>query len=188
MPEFLQLIEDARTGSDDAIGRLIESLRTYLLLVANQELEPQLRQKVAASDFVQDACLVAAESFSSFRGTSEAEFRGWLRRVLLNSMADSRRKYVQSQKRQANREVTMDEGIGVPAAQITPQTDMIAREESKQLKAAMHQLPEDYRIVLQLRNWELLPFDEIGQRMDRSADAAQKLWTRAIRQLEKELN
>ena len=56
------------------------------------------------------------------------------------------------------------------------------------LEQAMAQLPNDYQQVLRLRNWEQLPFDEIGVRMNRSRDAARKLWSRAILQLQELLD
>lgn len=186
--EVATLIEQARNGSDEAISALIESVRTYLLLVANKEIDPRLRQKVAASDVVQDTCLAISERFETFRGTSEPEFRGWLRQVLLNSLADSRRRYVKSQKRQVSREVVLGDGATLPAQNISPRTSMIANEEAGQLMAAMERLPDDYRQVLQLRNWDLLPFEDIGTRLNRTADAAQKLWTRAVKRLEQELD
>lgn len=186
--DFTTLIEQAKGGSNEAKNALIESVRTYLQFIANQEIDARLQQKVAASDVVQDVCLVASERLETFRGSTEGEFKAWLKTVLKNSLADSHRKYVQSQKRAAGREVVMGDELGIPASNISPGTSMIAREESARLLDAMQRLPDDYRQVLRLRNWDLLPFDDIGRRMDRSADAAQKLWTRAVRRLEQELD
>ena len=177
----------AKAGSIEAMGELIRSLRTYLLLVANQEIEPHLRQKVAASDLVQDVCLVGTEEFARFRGTTTAELRGWFRQILLNSMGDSRRKYVKSQKRAVSREVALDVGLGVPSREISPRTSMIAQEESQRLNAAMERLSDEHQLVLRLRNWDLMPFAKIGDLMERSPEAAQKLWTRAVKRLEQEL-
>ena len=181
-----QLIAEARGGSDAALGELIETVRTYLLLVANEETEASLRAKVAASDVVQDACLIAQQRFETFRGTTEAELRAWMRRVLLNSLSDSRRKYVFSEKRNASREVDAGE-INMVSPELTPKSSLLAEEEARLLRSAMARLSEDHQTVLQLRNWELLPFSEIGQRMGRSEDAAQKLWSRAVRELEQHL-
>ena len=51
----------------------------------------------------------------------------------------------------------------------------------------MSQLPEDYREAILLRHRENLSFVEIGSRMLKSEDAARKTWTRAINQLQQEL-
>jgi RNA polymerase sigma-70 factor (ECF subfamily) len=48
-------------------------------------------------------------------------------------------------------------------------------------------LPEDYRRVLVWRYREERSFEEIGQLLKRSANAAQKLWLRAIERLRQEL-
>ena len=181
------LIEEARAGSEEALGNLIESVRTYLLLVANQETDDQLRAKVAASDVVQDACLRAHQGFGAFRGSTVEELRAWMRQVLLNSLSDLRRKHVQSKKRDAAREVAAEHDKFLHSPELTPKSSALAREEGELLREAMSVLSEDHRLVLQLRNWELLSFIEIGARMGRSDEAVRKLWSRALRELEKEL-
>jgi RNA polymerase sigma factor (sigma-70 family) len=70
---------------------------------------------------------------------------------------------------------------------VTPGSQAIAEEEAAALEAAMSRLPDDYREVIQLRNWQALAFKEIGERMGRSADATRKLWYRAILQLQQEM-
>jgi len=47
----------------------------------------------------------------------------------------------------------------------------------------MSQLSADQQQVITLRNFEQLGFEEIGSRMNRSADAARKLWSRSIETL-----
>ncbi len=55
-----------------------------------------------------------------------------------------------------------------------------ADEESQRIVRLLEQLPEDYRQVVWLRNWEQMSFDEIGRKLGRSADAVRKLWYRAL--------
>jgi DNA-directed RNA polymerase specialized sigma subunit len=56
--------------------------------------------------------------------------------------------------------------------------------DTKELKArvdaAMGQLSEDQRRVLQLRIWDRLRWDDIGIRMNRSGDAARQCFARAL--------
>ena len=180
------LIQEARAGSGDALSKLIESVRTYLLLVATKETSPQLRAKVAASDVVQDACLLAHRRFETFRGSTEAELRAWMRTVLLNSLSDSRKKFLSSKRREVAREInSLEQEKLIHSPDLTPKSAALAREERQQLQHAMEQLSDNHRDVLRLRNWELLPFGEIGKQMGRSEDAARKLWSRALQELEK---
>ena len=52
------------------------------------------------------------------------------------------------------------------------------------LDRALAQLSDDYRQVIDLRHRQQKTFDEIGQQMQRTGEAARKLWSRAIEQLE----
>ncbi len=192
---FSACIDEARDGSREAIGRLIDSCRAYLLLVANEELDPSLRVKVAASDLVQDTLLAAQAEFPRFRGRSQGELMSWLRRVLLNDLADLRRRYQQADKRAISREEPLagDSRADRPAVQLptrdpTPRANSIAREEAAALQRAMAGLPDDHRRAVTLRNWERLTFAEIAERMNRTPEAARKLWVRAIERLRDELS
>ncbi len=61
-------IAEARGGSREALNRLLEVFRPYLLLAANQDLDPVLQGRVAPSDVVQETLLEAARDFPIFRG------------------------------------------------------------------------------------------------------------------------
>ena len=49
----------------------------------------------------------------------------------------------------------------------------------------MRCLPADEQAVILLRHFEFLSFEEIGHRLDRSPEAARKLWGRAILRLQR---
>ena len=55
------------------------------------------------------------------------------------------------------------------------QRECRAREQAGALMAAMERIPEDYRRVVVWYQYEQLTFEEIGQRLGRSAEAAQAL-------------
>ena len=67
--------------------------------------------------------------------------------------------------------------------QETPSAQVVQREQDEALKQALARLPEVYRQVVQWRNYEDCSYEEIGRRLDRSPEAARKLWTRAIDEL-----
>jgi RNA polymerase sigma-70 factor (ECF subfamily) len=180
----------ARQGSAQALGELLESYRNYLLLIANAEVDGELRPKCGASDLVQETFVRAQQGFVAFAGTTEAELQAWLRQILLNHCRNLRQTYRDTQKRDVGRELALDGlssivGLGArpSTGQLSPSGCAIASEEAARVAQALSALPDDYQQVVRLRNWENLSFQVIGERLGRSADAARKLWGRAILQL-----
>jgi RNA polymerase sigma-70 factor (ECF subfamily) len=183
----------ARAGSREALGKLFEACRPYLLVVAGRQLDPDLHAKGGASDLVQETFLEAQRDFARFVGTSEAELLAWLRQILLNNMGNFSRRYRDTDKRAVSREVSLagddsanPSGPGVPDPQATPSSKAIEREQAESLHRALQRLPDDYRQVIIYRYLEGRSFDEIGQLMQRSAEAARKLWSRAMDELRQE--
>ena len=77
---------------------------------------------------------------------------------------------------------------GLAANMISPSGQAMEREQDQALQAALGRLPEDYRQVITLRYQEQLPFEEIGRLLQRSPEAARKLWARAVERLHEELD
>ena len=179
----------ARGGDRQALGRLLERFRIYLFAIANDEIDPSLRAKEGASDLVQETLRDAQAGFGEFRGGEELELRAWLRRILRNNLNDSARGYLGSHKRDVRREVFIDDAprqaLIDPAP--TPGTRLVAAEEEIQVERALLRLPEEYRLVIDLRLRQALPFDAVGGVMNRSSDSARMLLFRAIERLQKEL-
>jgi RNA polymerase sigma-70 factor (ECF subfamily) len=183
----------ARAGSREALGQALEAYRDYLLAIADRELHADLRAKGGASDLVQDTFLEAQRDFSRFLGSTEEELRGWLRALLQHRLANFVRRYRQTQKRGLEREIALDAGDssaapgGVAASTPTPSQEVMAHEQAEAVRRGLERLPEDYRTVICLRYQEDLSFEEIGRRMQRSAEAARKLWWRAVERLHAEM-
>ena len=74
------------------------------------------------------------------------------------------------------------------AGTLSPSGQAMENEQDQALQAALGRLPEDYRRVITLRYQEQLPFEEIGRLLQRSPDAARKLWARAVERLHEELD
>jgi RNA polymerase sigma-70 factor (ECF subfamily) len=184
----------ARAGSSEALGKALEACRRFLYTIARQELDPELQAKSSPSDLVQETFVEAQRDFAQFHGTSEAELLAWLRQLLLHRLGKLRRRYRSTEKRQVAREVALDAGTsttdhaaGLMAPIPSPSGEAMAHEQDAALQAAIGRLPHDYQQVIRLRYQEERSFEEIGQLLQRSPDAARKLWTRAIDRLQQEL-
>jgi RNA polymerase sigma-70 factor (ECF subfamily) len=184
----------ARAGSRDALGQTLNQCRDYLLEVARRALGPGLRAKGGASDLVQDTFLEAQRRFGQFDGDSNGQLRAWLRSLLLHKAGKLGRRYHGTHKRQLSREIPLGSAGAstVHPSQVasrgpTPSVIISSEEQQIRLLQAIDRLPEDYRTVMTLRYQEALPFDEIGRRLGRSADAARMLWARAVDRLKQEM-
>jgi RNA polymerase sigma-70 factor (ECF subfamily) len=185
----------ARGGSGKARGELFEACRAYLLLIANRELDSDLRAKGGASDLVQETFLEAQQNFNRFQGESEAELLAWLRAILLANLSNFERRYRWTAKRDVSRELPLD-GLSedgkrrLPTlcdAEPSPSWHAVAREEVEKMERAIERLPGDYARVVTLVHREHCSFESAAQMMNRSVDATRRLWSRAIECLVVEL-
>jgi RNA polymerase sigma-70 factor, ECF subfamily len=190
--EVEKLLRQVRSGASDALGPLLAACEHYLLWIARREFDPGLQPKAGPSDIVQETLLEAYRDFGQFEGQSETEFLAWLRRLLLNNLANFARRYRESAKRKATEQSLGVAGAGpvedLSSSTPSPEQTAISREQMELIEQAVERLPEDYRQVYRLWYAEELPFDEIGRRMGRSPNAARMLWMRALAQLQKELH
>jgi RNA polymerase sigma-70 factor (ECF subfamily) len=190
------LLAQARAGDDAARGRLLELYRNYLRLLARTLIDQALRARLDASDLVQETYLKAHREFGQFRGSSEPELVGWLRQILVYTLANQG-KYHRTQgrdlQRQGSLEAMLDRSsLAIQGALATPpgaspSAHAIRREQSVLLADALQRLPADYREVFILRNLEHVPVEEVAARLGRSVNAVRKLWTRAMLALRHEL-
>ncbi len=186
------LIRDARAGSAEALGQLLESYRNLLRVLARASLDGALGAKVDASDVAQEALLKAHQRFEQFRGESEGEVVAWLKRILANNVADARRRFAANEGRDLAREQPLEALLDRSSAALgsllaangpTPSEDAERGERAVRLADALERLPAEYRDALILRSLQELEWGEVGRRMGRSAGAARMMWGRALRQL-----
>ncbi|HTU89244.1 MAG TPA: sigma-70 family RNA polymerase sigma factor [Gemmataceae bacterium] len=191
-PDPPSLIERARAGDGSALGRLLESYRGYLTVLAEVQIGRRLQSKVDAADVVQEAFLGASRDFGQFRGACEAEFLGWLRQVLASVLANLVRHYQGTQRRDVRLErrlvVELDQSSqaldrGLADSQSSPSQQASRREQSVLLADALARLPEEWRDLLILRHLEGLTFPEVARRLGRTVDSLKKQWPKALARL-----
>jgi RNA polymerase sigma-70 factor (ECF subfamily) len=190
------LLERARAGDREALGRLLQMYDGYLRLLARALIGRALRAQLDASDLVQETYLKAHREFDQFRGGGEPELVGWLRRILVRSLANQARHHraeARDLRRQESLEAALDRSsLAIQAALASPSAASPSRlagrrEEAVLLAAALERLPADYREVFVLRTLEHLAIEEVAARMGRSVNAVRKLWTRAMLALRREM-
>ena len=191
---FSRDFDEARQGSRDALGRILEQCRPYLLQIANSELDDDLQAKAGASDLVQQTFLEAQQDLTQFNGDDQSELLAWLRRILLNNLANFRRHYRDLHKRSVGREVSLngDDSSQDPIAQVpdkepSPSSCAALNEREQLLERVLQGLPEHYRSVIVMRHRQHCSFEVIGNHLGCTDAAARKLWLRAVERLQEEL-
>jgi RNA polymerase sigma-70 factor (ECF subfamily) len=189
--DLCRLIERARREEPGALGRLLDSYRNYLRLLARTGVDVSLQGKADPSDLVQEALLKAAQRFDQFRGSNDAELAGWLRQILARCLADLVRRY-RAEGRRAGREQSLEQLLNrssqameqvLAVEETSPSKSAERRDLGVVLSDALAELCEDHREVIVLHHLEGLGWDEVARRLGRTAGAARMLWTRALKQL-----
>lgn len=191
----LELIRNARDGSGECLGELLDRYRNYLKLLASSKIPPWLQGRAGSSDVVQEVCVQAHQSIGQFRGSSEGEFLAWLRTVLASRLNRLLEQHVGAEKRDIRRERNMHElanSLGHSSVRLeellvdrtpSPSSELQRSELLVAMSNLMAELSDDYRQVLLLRHIETLSFAEVAQRMGRTTGATRMLWFRAIDRL-----
>jgi len=189
------LIEEARIGAPEPVGRLLQLYQNYLTVLATTQLDRRLRRRMNPSDLVQEAMLAAHRDFGQFRGGSERELLAWLRQILINCLHHAIETHLKAKMRDVRCEISLEQvsasldrsvvNFGQLLADPGPSPSAASRQRERSVAFAneLAKLRPDYRDVLILRNLQGLSFEEIADRMDRKAGAVRMLWLRAIEKL-----
>jgi RNA polymerase sigma-70 factor (ECF subfamily) len=181
--------EGAAAVGPEYWGGALEACRQYLLLVAGERIGNDLHAKGGASDLVQETFLEAQRDLERFRGRSPDELRLWLRRILLNNVSNFARRYRTAGKRRVSGEVSLEaaRGAGFDVAtdsSSSPVGHAIRREQAEAVARSLERLSERERNLIVWHHRERCTFEEIGQRLGLSADAARVAWARAVKRLQ----
>ncbi|MBM3880794.1 MAG: sigma-70 family RNA polymerase sigma factor [Verrucomicrobia bacterium] len=176
-------------------NELLERYRPWLRLLARADIESRFNAKFDPSDVVQQTLIEACRAVGAFRGSTEVEWRAWLRRLLSHALAHEIRRYRGAQKRDLNRERSLEAALALSSHRLSqvlispitsPSQGAVRGEDDLALAAALERLPADYREVICLRHFDELGFEEIARRMNRAPGAARMLWVRALARLRAE--
>lgn len=189
-----QMLEAARGGQSESLGRMLQSYRNYLTLLARTQMGRQLQARVSPSDVVQETMLEAWQDFDRFRGHTEREFVVWLRQILINNLLRFVETHVRAAKRDVRCEISLQQWAPTMDGTADRLDQLAARSVSSPSAAAnrrelgvvvadcLAKLPPHYREVIVLRNLRGLSFEEVARDLNRSAGSVRMLWMRAIDQ------
>ncbi len=189
-----ELIIGAQGGDASAINRLFERHREALRRMIELRLDRKLRQRVDASDIVQDVLIDANRRLPEYLQKPAMPFHLWLRQIAQDRMIDAHRRHRGAARRSLDREQPMvlgganDRSTIELAAQLcdrnpTPAAEATARELQQRFEAAIEQLDEQDREIVLMRHFEQLSNSEAAQALKLSPPAASMRYLRAMRRL-----
>lgn len=183
--DWPQLVDAARNGCDDALSEIITRLQGYLLLIANGQMRENLQAKFGASDIVQNSLVDAHAGIYEFKGTTEAEMRAWLRRIVMHNLVDEGRRYTGTQARNINREQSLDLMASPLAMRGSSAASKLMRQEAESLllSQAVHRLSPRQQRVVEARSRFGYSYAQIAEQMGITEEAARKHFSRALEQL-----
>jgi RNA polymerase sigma-70 factor, ECF subfamily len=150
-PPDRDLILRARRGEADAFGELVTRYQTGVFNVCYRVLN----ERREAEDLAQEAFIRAYERLGTF--DLERPFGPWIRRVAANLCLNHLSARL-AESAELDEERDADDGQ-------KPETAYEVRERSEQIRRAMASLPPHYRVVVELRHYQDLSYDEIAESM-----------------------
>lgn len=132
----------------------------------------------AADDAAQEVFLKAYARLGDFR--RDSSFSTWLYRVASNHCLDVLRR--ETRRRSESLEaLTEREDSGLQRLLAEPQDAVRSLEDAEVVRAVLERLPDDYRLILTLRELEGLEYKELTVAMDCSLDSVKAKLQRARR-------
>jgi RNA polymerase sigma-70 factor (ECF subfamily) len=143
-------------GQEDATGiEYIDGLYSYALMLTRNHAE--------AEDLVQETYVRAIQAMGRLR--ADSNMKGWLFTILRNVWLNQLRK-----RRTGPQIVEIDGADGVADGIVEPSKSSlemyVSKMEAEQVRAAIQQLPVEFREIILLREYEELSYQEIASVLD----------------------
>jgi RNA polymerase sigma-70 factor (ECF subfamily) len=163
-----------------------ERYRAMMRLWASITLPAELHRRVDPSDVVQEALLKAHQSRHEFGGTSQPQFRAWLRSIVVNEVRQAIRRETAA-RRDVHREIEWQDAVEQSSlrlerllvSDLTPPAEVVEREERLLWFAeALDQLENRHRVVVEMRFFHGLRIVDMAGRLEcKSGDVVNRLRT-----------
>lgn len=194
---WLQVPEARERGAmagglpSDEFTAALERCRGYLSLLASMQVGDAFRGKIDSSAIVQQTLFEAHRHRDDYKGRSERELAGWLRRIMACRLADAMRVWTKS-KRDARRERSLQAEMDASSARlekflvdehVSPSQDAVHKEQVLIMAEKMAELTEAQREAILLRycqNWSVA---QIAEHMNCASSSVVRLLMRGTTKL-----
>jgi RNA polymerase sigma-70 factor, ECF subfamily len=167
-----QLVERVKKGDSKAFEELVvrHQKGIYYFVLRN------LKNPLDAEDTVQKIFLLAYQNIKGFR--ADSTFKTWIYRIGINQCYN----YFRQNK---NREFVSVDDMPVTDSNANPEMDLSDKERVSLLQRAVERLPYKQRMVVTLRIYQELSFEEIGKVLNVRTNSAKVNFHYALEKLKK---
>lgn len=190
----LELVRQAQAGDQDALSRLFQRYYDRLRRCVRVRLGSRLRARMDTEDILQPAFAKAFEKFDRFEMRHEGSLLHWLAEIAERQLHDALDR-VNAKKRTApgGERSLDDEGdsgsgtaVQVPSDATGPLEKTSRSERETAVEECLEQLPEHYRMIIVLRDYDGLEWREIAAILQKNTEsAAREQHSRALLELAK---
>jgi len=183
------ILRRAKAGDPEALDELFSRHEKQVLGIVRKRLGTRLREDMESVDVVQSVLGDAMRGLHRFepRGSnSEAALIAWLASIIENKLRNKSRKKVNEGPRASLDAGGLDSSEGSSGSRIEPRDElpppvevMERAERIGQVREAVEQLPESWREVILLRDFQQLRWKEVAQVLESTEKAVQNMHARA---------
>ena len=186
--------EALAAGREGALAEVWAECRTRLRKMIEFRLDPRLWGRVDADDVLQDVYLAASRRLPDYLRNPAVPVFVWLRTMTQQVLADTYRRHVGAQKRDARCDIPLHSRATGSSASISiaaklaasltsPSKAAVRADTREQLYAALEKMDPIDREVLALRHFEDLGNDLVADVLGLKKAAASNRYVRALKRL-----
>lgn len=183
------LLSRLHEGDQQALHTLLQRDLPWIEELVRRRLGPKLRAREETVDLVQDAMVAILRDGPRFVVRDQGGFRALVARLVENQIRDRHRWHQRDRRspdRESSRPAADDSVIALDAHHPSPDSPSehaARREEEDLIRLALDLLDPDDRQAIVLREFDDLPFAEVGARLGVAENAARMRFQRALPRL-----
>ncbi len=184
------LVRKAQGGDADSLNRLFDRYYDRVRRSVRARIGGKLRERLETEDILQPAFARAFQNFDRFEMRHEGSLLHWLAEYAQGQLHDAADEANAQKRRPPAPPLRLDDSrdgqgrVELPAGGPPPADVAAAREDQRAVEASLEELPEHYRRVIVLRDYDGLEWLEIARLMGKNGDSAvRELHRRALLEL-----
>lgn len=184
------LVRKAQGGDGDSLNRLFDRYYERVRRSVRARIGGKLRQQLETADILQPAFAKAFQNFDRFEMRDEGSLLHWLAEYAHGQLHDAADHANAQKRREPAPPLRLDESMDglvrreLPGKEPSPSECVGKIEDQAAVESCLEELPEHYRRVIVLRDYDGLEWHDVARALQKNTDsAARELYRRALLEL-----